>query len=100
MSIPRKADTHTSLGSADDSALLAIHHMGVDILGRGGNEPSRAELGSAWLAAACSCNEPSAARLAHLASSKKRLGLTRSWLASRLAEPTSLAINVNLLSKL
>jgi hypothetical protein len=36
---------------------------------RGGNEPSRA-----WLAAARSCNEPSFARLAHLASSKTRLG--------------------------
>ena len=36
---------------------------------RGGNEPSRA-----WLSAARSCNEPSFARLAHLASSKTRLG--------------------------
>jgi hypothetical protein len=33
MSIPRKADTHTSSGSEDDSALLAIRRVGVDILG-------------------------------------------------------------------
>jgi hypothetical protein len=33
MSIPRKADTHTSSGSTDDSALLAIAVWGVDILG-------------------------------------------------------------------
>jgi hypothetical protein len=33
VSIPRKADTHTSLGSVDDSALLAIRRMWVDILG-------------------------------------------------------------------
>jgi hypothetical protein len=44
--------------------------------------------------------ETSRARLAHLASSKKQLGSARSWLASRLAEPTSLVININLLSKL
>jgi hypothetical protein len=31
--VPRKADTHTSSGSADDSTLLAIRRMGVDILG-------------------------------------------------------------------
>jgi hypothetical protein len=30
--VPRKGDTHTSLGSANDSTLLAIHRMGVDIL--------------------------------------------------------------------
>jgi hypothetical protein len=33
MSVPCKADTHTGSGSANDSTLLAIHHMGVDILG-------------------------------------------------------------------
>ena len=33
VSIPCKADTHTSSGSANDSAHLAIHRMGVDILG-------------------------------------------------------------------
>jgi hypothetical protein len=33
-------------------------------------------------------NEPSSARLAHLASSEKWLGSARSGLASRLAEPT------------
>jgi hypothetical protein len=33
MPVPRKADTHTSSGSADDSTLLAICRMGVDILG-------------------------------------------------------------------
>jgi transposase InsO family protein len=33
MPVPRKADTHTSSGSTNDSALLAIRHMGVDILG-------------------------------------------------------------------
>jgi hypothetical protein len=33
MSIPCEADTHTSSGSTDDSTLLAIHCMGVDILG-------------------------------------------------------------------
>jgi hypothetical protein len=33
VSIPRKVDTHTSSGSADDSALLAIRRVGVDILG-------------------------------------------------------------------
>ena len=33
MSIPCKADTHTSSGSANDSTLLAIRRMGVDILG-------------------------------------------------------------------
>jgi hypothetical protein len=64
-------------------------------LARGGNEPSRARL-----AAARPCNEPSSARLAYLTSSKKRLGSARSWLASRLAEPTSLGIKLNLLSKL
>jgi hypothetical protein len=41
-------------------------------------------------------NETSSARLAHLASSKKRLSSARSG----LVEPTSLAINVNLRSKL
>jgi hypothetical protein len=65
-----------------------------------GVETSRARLGSARLAEARSCNEPSSARLAHLTSSKKRLGSARSWLASRLAEPTSLGIKLNLLSKL
>jgi hypothetical protein len=49
-----------------------------------GVEMSRAELGSA--------------RLAYLTSSKKRLGSARSWLASRLDEPTSLGIKLNLLS--
>jgi hypothetical protein len=33
MSIPCKADTHTGSGSANDSTLLAIRRMGVDILG-------------------------------------------------------------------
>jgi hypothetical protein len=33
VSIPRKADTHTSSDSTDDSTLLAIRRMGVDILG-------------------------------------------------------------------
>jgi hypothetical protein len=57
-------------------------------------------LGSARLAAARSRNEPSSARLVYLANSEKRLGSARSGLASRLAEPTSLAININMLSKL
>jgi hypothetical protein len=65
-----------------------------------GVETSRAELGSARLAAARSLNELGSARLAHMASSEKRLGSARSRLASRLAEPTSPAINLNLLSKL
>jgi hypothetical protein len=69
--------------------------IGAAVVDRGGNEPS-----SARLAAARSCNEPSSARLAHLTSSKKRLGSARSWLASRLAESTSLGIKLNLLSKL
>jgi hypothetical protein len=33
MSVPRKANTHTSSSTANDSTLLAIHCMGVDILG-------------------------------------------------------------------
>jgi transposase InsO family protein len=33
MSIPCKADTHTGSGFANDSTLLAIRRMGVDILG-------------------------------------------------------------------
>jgi transposase InsO family protein len=33
MSVPCKADTHTGSGSANDSTLLAIRRMGVDILG-------------------------------------------------------------------
>jgi transposase InsO family protein len=33
MSVPCKADTHTGSGSANDSTLLAIHRMEVDILG-------------------------------------------------------------------
>jgi transposase InsO family protein len=33
MPVPCKADTHTGSGSADDSTLLAIRRMGVDILG-------------------------------------------------------------------
>jgi hypothetical protein len=33
MSVPCKADTHTSSGSANDSTLLAIRRVGVDILG-------------------------------------------------------------------
>jgi hypothetical protein len=33
MLVPCKADTHTGSGSANDSTLLAICHMGVDILG-------------------------------------------------------------------
>jgi hypothetical protein len=33
MSVSCKADTHTGLGSANDSTLLAIRRMGVDILG-------------------------------------------------------------------
>jgi transposase InsO family protein len=33
MSIPCKTDTHTSSDPADDSTLLAIRRMGVDILG-------------------------------------------------------------------
>jgi hypothetical protein len=57
-------------------------------------------LGSARLAAARSRNEPSSARLVYLANSEKRLGSARSGLASRLAEPTSLAIHINMLSKL
>jgi hypothetical protein len=31
--VPRKANIHTSSGAADDSTLLAIRRMGVDILG-------------------------------------------------------------------
>jgi transposase InsO family protein len=33
MSVPRKTNTHTSSGAADDSTLLVIRRMGVDILG-------------------------------------------------------------------
>jgi hypothetical protein len=33
MPVPRKEDTHTGSGPANDSALLAIRRMGVDILG-------------------------------------------------------------------
>jgi hypothetical protein len=33
VSIPCKADTHPNSGSTDDSTLLAIRRMGVDILG-------------------------------------------------------------------
>jgi hypothetical protein len=33
VSIPCNANTHTGSGSADDSTLLAIRRMGVDILG-------------------------------------------------------------------
>jgi hypothetical protein len=33
VSIPHEADIHTSSDFADDSALLAIRRMGVDILG-------------------------------------------------------------------
>jgi hypothetical protein len=65
-----------------------------------GVETSQAELGSARLVAARSRNELGSARLAHPASSEKRLGSARSRLASRLAEPTSPTINLNLFSKL
>jgi Tfp pilus assembly protein PilF len=65
------------------------------MLSRAGNESSLTRL-----TAARSCNESSSAWLAHLASSKKRLGSARSWLTSQLAELTSLGINVNLLFKL
>jgi hypothetical protein len=33
MSVPYKSDTHTGSGSTNDSTLLAIRRMGVDILG-------------------------------------------------------------------
>jgi hypothetical protein len=76
----------------DQPSSSTMVHLGV--------ETSRAELGSARLAAARSRNELGSARLAHPASSEKRLGSARSRLASRLAEPTRPTINLNMFSKL
>jgi hypothetical protein len=74
---------------------LLVANLASPVCGRVGVETSRAELGSLTQRA-----ELSSARPFDELGKAARLGSTRSGLASRLAEPTSLDINVNMLSKL
>jgi hypothetical protein len=86
-----KVATHLNRKTRQSLGSSPIKPLTKDRIPLVGVETSRGEQGGAL-----SCTAVSWAGLGHLTSSEKRLGSARSG----LAEPTSLAININLLSKL